>query len=70
MSTQSAQLISISEAARMLGVSVYTIRRLVARGEVVAVNVGTRRLVQAAEIDRIVERGVGIARRKTSRKWR
>jgi len=62
MGTQSSQLISMSEAARMLGVSVYTIRRLVSRGEVVAVNVGARRLVQATEIDRIVERGVGIAR--------
>jgi excisionase family DNA binding protein len=55
----------------MLGVSVYTIRRLVASGEVIAVNVGTRRLVRATEIDRIVQRGVGRARpTKTNRKER
>lgn len=69
MSTQSTQLIAMSEAARMLGVSVYTIRRLVARGEVIAVNVGARRLVRGTEIDRIVERGVGKARSpKSNRK--
>jgi excisionase family DNA binding protein len=57
-----AQLIALSEAARMLGVSVYTVRRLVARGEVMAVNVGARRLLRVSEIDRIVQRGVGKAR--------
>ena len=66
-----AQLIALSEAARMLGVSIYTIRRLVARGEVIAVNVGARRLVRVTEIDRIVQRGVGKARTtKTNRKQR
>ena len=61
-----AQLIALSEAARMLGVSIYTIRRLVARGEVIAVNIGARRLVRATEIDRIVQRGVGKARPQNS----
>lgn len=56
------QLVSISEAARMLGVSVHTIRRFVAGGEVAAVNVGARRLVPMTEIDRVVQRGVGRAR--------
>jgi excisionase family DNA binding protein len=56
------QLVGLSEAARMLGVSVFTIRRFVARGEVAAVNVGARRLVPVSEIDRIVQRGVGRAR--------
>jgi excisionase family DNA binding protein len=58
----SGQLVALSEAARMLGVSVYTVRRLVARGEVAAVNVGARRLIPASEIERIVQRGVGQAR--------
>jgi excisionase family DNA binding protein len=56
------QLIALSEAARRLGVSVATIRRLIARGEVIAVNVGSRRLVPVSEIDRIAQRGVGQAR--------
>lgn len=58
----SGRLIALSEAARMLGVSVYTIRRLVARGDVATVNVGARRLVSENEMDRIVQRGVGQAR--------
>ncbi len=57
-----AQLVGIPDAARTLGVSVYTIRRLVARGDVAAVNVGARRLIPASEVDRIIQRGVGRAR--------
>ena len=58
----STQLVALSEAARMVGVSVYTIRRLIAHGDVLAVNVGARRLVPMSEIDRIVRRGAGQAR--------
>ncbi len=60
----STQLVALSEAARMVGVSVYTIRRLIAGGDVLAVNVGARRLVPMSEIDRIVQRGAGQARVK------
>jgi len=71
MGSQSTQLIAISEAARMLGVSVYTIRQLVASGEVIAVNRGSRRFVRATEIDRLVQRGLGRARpTNTNRKER
>lgn len=63
-----ARLIALSEAARILGVSVYTVRRLVARGDVIAVNVGARRLVRTSEIARIVQRGVGKARPTKSTK--
>ena len=58
----SGQLVGLSEAAKTLGVSVYTIRRLVARGDVAAVNVGARRLVPVSEVERIVQRGIGRAR--------
>jgi excisionase family DNA binding protein len=64
----SAQLVAISDAARTLGVSVYTIRRLVARGDVAAVNVGARRLIPASEVDRIMQRGVGQARSVKARR--
>lgn len=64
----SAQLIAISETARRLGVSIFTVRRLVARGDVVAVNVGARRLIPATEIERIVQRGVGQARPNKARR--
>jgi len=67
----SGQLVGLSEAARQLGVSIDTIRRLVARGEVVAVNVGARRLVPVSEVARVVQRGVGQARpTKTTAKAR
>lgn len=56
------RLLGLSEAARMLSVSVHTVRRLVARGEVSTVNVGARRLVSENEIERIIRRGVGQAR--------
>jgi excisionase family DNA binding protein len=58
----STYLVAISEAARMVGVSTYTIRRLIASGDVLAVNVGARRLVPVREIDRIVRRGAGQGR--------
>jgi excisionase family DNA binding protein len=53
------QLIAISEAARRLGVSPFTVRRLVRGGDVVAVNVGARRLIPSSEIERIMRSGVG-----------
>ena len=56
------RLLGLTEAARMLSVSVYTIRRLVARGNVATVNVGARRLVSESEVERIIQRGVGQAR--------
>jgi excisionase family DNA binding protein len=67
----STRLVALSEAARMLGVSVYTVRRFVARGDVIAVNVGARRLIAESEIDRIVQRGIGRPRpTKASREAR
>lgn len=65
----SQRLLGLSEAARMLSVSIYTLRRLVSRGEVATVNVGARRLVSESEVERIIQRGVGQARpAKASRK--
>lgn len=58
----SQRLLGLSEAARMLSVSIHTLRRLVSRGEVAAVNVGARRLVRESEVERIIQRGVGQAR--------
>lgn len=58
----STGLIGIPEAAQMLGVSVHTVRRLVGRGDIHAVNIGARRLVPTSEIERIMQRGAGQAR--------
>jgi excisionase family DNA binding protein len=65
----SQRLVGLSEAARMLSVSIHTLRRLVSRGEVATVNVGARRLVSESEVERIIQRGVGQARQaKANRK--
>lgn len=58
---------SLQEAADLLGVSVFTIRRLIKAGEIRAVHVGARVLVPAAEIERVVNHGVGVARVGKSR---
>jgi excisionase family DNA binding protein len=49
---------SIQQAANTWGVSVYTVRRLAAAGQVRTVRVGRRRLVSEVEIERIVATGV------------
>lgn len=56
------RLLGLTEAARTLSVSIHTLRRLVARGDVATVNVGARRLVRESEVERIIQRGVGQAR--------
>ena len=51
------RLLSISQAAEMLGVCPDTIRRLADRGKLKLVRVARRVLVPAGEIDRIAEQG-------------
>jgi excisionase family DNA binding protein len=53
-----AMLRSIRFSAEALGVSPYTIRRLVAAGQIQAVNIGARRLIPEAEIERVAAHGV------------
>ncbi len=60
----SANLIAISATARLLGVSPFTVRRLIAAGEIRAVNVGARRLIPAAEVERVVLHGAGKPRKR------
>ena len=60
----STNLIAIAEAARMLGVSTFTVRRLANSGELKTINVGARRLVPFSEIERVVANGAGKARRR------
>jgi len=52
-------LISITEAARILGVSPFTIRRLAKSGSLRTVTVGARRLVPLGEIERVGQFGAG-----------
>jgi len=54
-----SHLLSLGEASDLLGVSVFTLRRLIDRGAIRAVNVGARRLISAAEVQRVSLNGAG-----------
>ncbi len=58
-------LLGIQEFAEAVGVSTFTVRRLIEAGKIRNVSVGTRRLIPATELERIVTEGVG-SPRKTS----
>ena len=57
---------SFKQAAEQWGVSVYTARRLAARGIVKSVRVGRRRLIAESEIARIETTGVSFPSRNPS----
>ena len=52
-------LIGMAEAAHLLGVSIFTVRRLADAAHVKTVYVGSRRLIPVSEIERIVVSGTG-----------
>ena len=58
------RLVSFVEAAKMWGVSMFTVRRLAEAGKIVTVNVGARRLVPVTEIERVTKHGAGLPRRR------
>jgi len=56
-------LFGFAEVAKRWGVSIWTVRRAVERGELKSTNIGARRLVPLIEVERAEQFGVG-ARRK------
>ena len=62
MNTNSAALLSVADAARALGISTDTVRRLIDAGDLKAVHIGARLLVPRSEIDRAITHGVGVSR--------
>ena len=52
------KLLNIQEIADLLGVSIYTIRRYVRKGEISAVRVTTRLMFSAEEVARIQSSGI------------
>jgi excisionase family DNA binding protein len=65
----SANLVGLAEASRFLGVSIFTLRRLADAGAIKTVNIGARRLVPAAELERVTQQGAGAPRtRRAGRK--
>ncbi len=61
MATESSHrtAFSISEAASRWGISPFTIRRFIYRGLLNTFNVGSRRLITAAELARVEKDGLG-----------
>jgi len=49
--------VSIGEAAKMLSVSHFTVRRLIKAGKIHSVRLGARRLIPIAELERILKEG-------------
>jgi excisionase family DNA binding protein len=47
------------EFAALFGVSLFTVRRLVEKGEIKSINCGTRRLISSEEVTRIATEGTG-----------
>jgi excisionase family DNA binding protein len=63
-------LMALAEAARVLGVSVFTVRRLAEAGDLKTVNVGSRRLIPVTEVERVVANGAGKPRARTMKRGR
>lgn len=57
-------LIGLAEASRLLGVSIFTLRRLADADALRTVNIGARRLVPFSEIERVMQHGAGKPRRR------
>jgi excisionase family DNA binding protein len=51
---------SLREAAELLAVSVFTLRRLIDGGAIRSVKVGARRLVPVTEIERVATQGARV----------
>ena len=52
-------LCSVSDAARMLGVGRTKLYDMIAKGEIMSMQIGTRRLVKVASIQALIERLTG-----------
>jgi excisionase family DNA binding protein len=52
-----AELVSIAQAAELLGLSRDTVRRLLAVGELASVRIGAAVRIPRADVDRLVARG-------------
>lgn len=68
MATVERTSFSFGEVAQQWGVSLWTIRRLVERGELKAVNIGALQRIPRAEVERAEQYGVGTPRARKAKK--
>lgn len=59
---------SFGEVAQQWGVSLWTIRRLVNRGDLKAINIGALQRIPRSEVERAGQHGVGKPRRRKATK--
>ena len=59
---------SFGEVAEQWGVSLWTVRRLVERGELKAINIGALQRIPRAEVERAEQFGVGTPRTRKASK--
>jgi excisionase family DNA binding protein len=59
---------SFNEVAQQWGVSLWTIRRLVERGDLKAVNIGALQRIPRSEVERAELHGVGTPRSRKAKK--
>ena len=59
---------SFGEVAQQWGVSLWTIRRLVEKGELKAINIGALQRIPRSEVERAEQYGVGTPRARRARK--
>ncbi len=64
MSEALKNLYSIEDAAERLGVSRFTVRRLVYGSELKSVNVNSRRMIPRQELERVEQFGIGKPRQR------
>jgi len=63
MLSSEKSLFGIAETSKRWGVSTFSVRRLIDSGDLRAVNIGCRRLLPLAEIQRAEQHGVGKSRK-------
>jgi len=61
------QLRAVADVAKELGVSPFTVRRLIAAGEIRATHIGARILVPTSELERVAADGCGKRRTRRAR---
>jgi len=64
--SEERQLFSFGEVGERWGVSSWTVRRAVERNEIKAINIGARRLIPLAEIQRVEQTGLGTGRKRAA----
>jgi excisionase family DNA binding protein len=68
MSSRITGLKGLNEAAEILNISTFTLRRLIDSGEVRSVTIGARRLLSIDEIERLCKEGAGTPRTRKAEK--